>query len=60
VLIRIFSKLYPHLMDVAMTQAGCRMVRSADDFVILCRTQEGAEIALALAQAVTSAKGLTD
>ncbi len=36
-----------------------QMVRYADDFVILCRTREEAEAALALVQAWTSEAGLT-
>ena len=42
-----------------MAEAGYEMVRYADDFVILCRTAEEAEAALALVQQWTAEAGLT-
>ena len=42
-----------------MREAGLVMVRYADDAVVLCRSREEAEIALARMQAWVSANGLT-
>ena len=42
-----------------MTKAGYKIVRYADDFVILCQTAEEAQAALALVQAWTLENGLT-
>jgi RNA-directed DNA polymerase len=42
-----------------MMQAGYMMVRYADDFVILCQSQEDAENALELARQWVNDKGLT-
>jgi len=55
----LLANLYLHSVDVAMTHAGFHMVRYADDFVILCRTQQDAETALAKVHELTAAKGLT-
>jgi len=46
-------------LDHQMAQAGYEMVRYADDFVILCRTREEAERALALVKEWTAQAGLT-
>ncbi len=45
----LLCNVYLHEFDVALTRAGLRLVRYADDFVICCRTQVEAERALALA-----------
>jgi RNA-directed DNA polymerase len=42
-----------------MVQAGYTMVRYADDFVILCPSQEEAQQALTLVQQWVDDKGLT-
>ena len=42
-----------------MAQAGFEMVRSADDFVILCRTAEDAQRALEIVRGWTTEAGLT-
>ena len=42
-----------------MAEAGWEMVRYADDFVILCRTAEDAQEALAVVQAWVMENGLT-
>jgi RNA-directed DNA polymerase len=55
----LLANLYLHSVDVAMTQVGFDMVRYADDFVILCRTQQEAETALAKVAELTAEKGLT-
>jgi RNA-directed DNA polymerase len=44
--------VYLHRLDEAMTARGYRLVRYADDFVVLCRTCEEAGQALALAHEV--------
>lgn len=45
----LFSNIYLHEFDVAMTKAGLHLVRFADDWVICCRDQKSAEAALDLA-----------
>jgi len=55
----LLANLYLHSVDVAMAHAGFHMVRYADDFVILCCTQQDAEAALAKVEELTTAKGLT-
>ena len=59
VLSPLLSNLYLHSLDVRMTRAGRKMVRYADDFVILCQSQEEAEAALAEVGAWTAQHGLT-
>jgi RNA-directed DNA polymerase len=58
VLSPLLSNIYLNPLDHHMAQAGFEMVRYADDFVILCRTREEAEQALARVQAWTAASGL--
>jgi len=41
----LLSNIYLHSFDVSITQAGYRLVRYADDWVILCPDQKNAEIA---------------
>ena len=41
------ANIYLHPLDVHMAKLGYRMVRYADDFVVLCRSREEAEAALA-------------
>ncbi|WP_059103721.1 group II intron reverse transcriptase/maturase [Shouchella shacheensis] len=43
VLSPLISNIYLHQLDQRMTERGHRIVRFADDFVILCRSQKGAE-----------------
>jgi RNA-directed DNA polymerase len=59
VLSPLLANLYLHPLDVLMEQSGYRMVRYADDFVILCASE--AEAAAALRQVTTwvNANGLT-
>ena len=45
--VRYFPTYTLHSLDVRMTTAGRTIVRYADDFVILCQSQEEAEAALA-------------
>lgn len=55
----LLANLYLHPVDVAMAAAGYRMVRYADDFVLLCRSQAEAQGALALVQKLTAERSLT-
>lgn len=59
VLSPLLANLYLHPLDVLMADAGYRIVRYADDFVILCRTEAEAHQALAKVQEWTEASGLT-
>jgi group II intron reverse transcriptase/maturase len=43
VLSPLISNIYLHQLDQLMSERGHRIVRFADDFVILCRSQKGAE-----------------
>lgn len=43
----LLSNIYLHELDVRMRQAGYRIIRYADDFVVLCETEEQANAALA-------------
>lgn len=47
----LLSNIYLHDLDVAITSAGYRMIRYADDFVILAKSQKEAEEALGMVQA---------
>jgi len=40
-----------------MEQSGCRMVRYADDFVVLCRTEDDALAALRQVEGWVTANG---
>lgn len=54
----LLANLYLHSLDQRMVQGGYTMVRYADDFVILCQSQEEAHSALVLIQQWVNAKGL--
>lgn len=54
----LLSNLYLDTLDEAMIDADHRIVRFADDFVILCRSQAQAESALALTQDVLTSLAL--
>lgn len=43
----LLANIYLHPLDELMASRGYRMVRYADDFVVLCRSREEAEAALA-------------
>lgn len=43
----LLANVYLHPVDVAMKQAGYTLVRYADDMIVLCRSREEAEAALA-------------
>lgn len=59
VLSPLLANIYLHPLDLLMEQSGRRMVRYADDFVILCRTEDEARAALRDVEAWTMANGLT-
>jgi RNA-directed DNA polymerase len=59
VLSPLLANLYLHPLDLLMEQGGYRMVRYADDFVILCATEAEATAALRQVTAWVNANGLT-
>ena len=59
VLSPLLANLYLHPLDLLMEQSGYRMVRYADDFVILCATETEAAGALRQVTAWVDASGLT-
>lgn len=54
----LLANVYLHPVDLAMRQAGFRLVRYADDMVVLCRTREEAEAALNKLRELIEARGL--
>lgn len=58
VLSPLLANLYLHPLDGLLEQRGYRMIRYADDFVVLCQTAEQAEQALALVRAWVESAGL--
>ncbi len=54
----LLANIYLDPLDAAMAERGRCMVRFADDFVILCRTREEADAALAEVRAWVSENGL--
>ena len=54
----LLANLYLDPLDHTMAAAGFEMVRYADDFVVLCRTADEAQQALAIVQRWTAAAGL--
>ena len=59
VLSPLLSNLYLNALDHRMAELGFEMVRYADDFVILCRSQEQAELALEEVKRWVAQAGLT-
>ena len=55
----LLANLYLHPLDLLMEASGWRMVRYADDFVILCRSEAEARAALRQVEAWVAANGLT-
>jgi len=55
----LLANIYMHALDCQMKQKGYRMVRYADDFVVLCRSAEQAQAALAEVTAWVEANGLS-
>lgn len=54
----LLANVYLHPVDLAMRQAGFRLVRYADDMVVLCGTREEAEAALSKLRELIEARGL--
>jgi len=54
----LLANLYLHPLDVKMSELGYRMVRYADDFVILCQTASQAQAALEEVKAWVQENGL--
>jgi RNA-directed DNA polymerase len=54
----LLANLYLDPLDAHMAALGHRMVRYADDFVVLCKSREEAEAALAQIRAWVEANGL--
>ena len=59
VLSPVLSNLYLNPLDHQMSDHGFEMVRSADDFVVLCRTQSEAEAAWQMITPWVAQSGLT-
>jgi RNA-directed DNA polymerase len=55
----LLANLYLNALDHQMEKRGWAMVRYADDFVVLCRTQTEADTVLAWLRQWTAAAGLT-
>jgi len=55
----LLANIYLHALDCQIKQKGYRMVRYADDFVVLCRSAEQAQAALAEVKAWVEANGLS-
>jgi RNA-directed DNA polymerase len=54
----LLANIYLHPLDELMAAKGYRMVRYADDFVVLCRSREAAEAALAEVRRWVAENGL--
>ena len=54
----LLANIYLHPLDERMAARGYRMVRYADDFVVLCKSREEAEAALAEIRAWVAENGL--
>jgi RNA-directed DNA polymerase len=55
----LLSNIYLDPLDHLMAERGFEMVRYADDFVVMCRSEEDAAAALAVVQQWTAETGLT-
>ena len=55
----LLANIYLHPLDFYMQQKGYRMVRYADDFVVLCRSLEEAQAALEEVKAWVQSHGLS-
>lgn len=55
----LLANLYLHPLDVLMRDADLKMIRYADDFVVLCRTAEQAQAALERIRGWVREAGLT-
>jgi len=59
VLSPLLANSYLHPLDLEMAAAGHRMVRYADDFVVMCRSEQEARDALARVRVWVEANGLS-
>lgn len=59
VLSPLLANIYLHEFDRVMTEAGFEVVRYADDFVVLCKTEEDAQAGREKAEQVLQGMGLT-
>jgi RNA-directed DNA polymerase len=55
----LLGNLYLHALDVHLQERGYRLVRYADDLVVLCRSRHEAEAALTAVRDWVQANGLT-
>ena len=55
----LLANVYLHPLDEFMASHGYKMVRYADDFVVLCQSREEAEAALALIRVWVAENGLS-
>jgi RNA-directed DNA polymerase len=55
----LLANIYLNPLDHLLAEAGFAMIRYADDFVVMCRTREDADRALALVQRWVEDNGLT-
>jgi RNA-directed DNA polymerase len=55
----LLANVYLHPVDLTMTVAGHEMVRYADDFVVMCRSQAEAEAALEVVRGLIEERGLS-
>lgn len=55
----LLANIFLHGLDECMREHGCALVRYADDFVVLCETQQQAQVALELVRSWTQSAGLT-
>lgn len=54
----LLANIYLHPVDLAMRRAGYRLVRYADDMVVMCRTRQQAEAALTRLRELIEERGL--
>ncbi len=54
----LLANLYLHPFDTALLQSGYRLIRYADDFVVLCPTRPQAEAALQMTERLLGRLGL--
>jgi len=55
----LLANIYLHPLDELLASRGYRMVRYADDFVVMCKSREEAEAALAVVQQWVAENGLS-
>ena len=55
----LLANIYLHPFDAEMTELGYRLVRYADDFVVMCRSEEEAVCALKDVERILSKLGLS-